>query len=279
MSTPFDSSVSGSSASDSPGPKREQSESDAATTASSANKPAPATPPAQGNVEGVTNLKSQTQRGEAAQLPKKPLVEIKPPVEIGHIPEMKSAPDVKVKPVIMGGHQIVLYSKALHPQHVEMHGRRTVSGRNYELEAWIMKGSHALRLEASGLCATELVCEFDRRIPTTGIVLMHVVTAEKDVEHRFTKHAVRYVSSIQLETLAPNLYYDAYDEYLRLAKANGHLAHMWQQPEGLGLSVLEIDRESTLVTAMGYHLMPATGTVVRTQTMFEMNVKPVAAVK
>ncbi len=224
-------------------------------------------------------MKSETQRGEAAQLPKKPLVEIKPPVEIGHIPEMKSAPDVKVKPVIMGGHQIVLYSKALHPQHVEMHGRRTVHGRNYELEAWIMKGSHALRLGASGLCATELVCEFDRRIPTTGIVLMHVVTAEKDVEHRFTKHAVRYVSSIQLETLAPNLYYDAYDEYLRLAKDNGHLAHMWQQPEGHGLSVLEIERESTLVTAMGYHLMPATGTVVRTQTMFEMNVKPVAAMK
>lgn len=227
-------------------------------------------------------MKSQTHRGEPASTPKKPsapLVEIKPSSEIGHIPEMKSAPEVKVKPVIMGGHQLVLYSKALHPQHVEMHGRRTVSGRNYELEAWIMRGSHALRLEAAGLCATELVCEFDRRIPTAGIVLMHVVTAEKDVEHRFVKHAVRYVSSIQLETLAPNLYYDAYDEYLRLARANGHLAHTWEQAEGHGLSVLEIERESTLVTAMGYHLMPATGTVVRTQTMFEMNVKPLVAAK
>jgi hypothetical protein len=196
--------------------------------------------------------------------------------ELKPMTEMKSAPEVKVKPVILGGHQIVLYSKALHPQHVAMHGRRTVAGRNYELEAWIMEGSHALRLESGALCATELVCEFDRRIPTAGIVLMHVVNAEKDVEHRFAKQGVRYVSSIQLETLAPNLYYETYEEYVRLAKANGHLAHMWSQPEGQGLSVLEIERESTLVTALGYHLIPATGTVVRTQTMFEMTQKAAA---
>jgi hypothetical protein len=269
MSTPFESSDA----------NREQPPREQPHTKPAENKPLADKDVEQTKQEGASHMKGQVPGGEAVVPPKKPLVEVKLPADIGHLSEMKSAPEVRVKPVIMGGHQIVLYSKALHPQHVEMHGRRTVNGRSYELEAWIMRGSHALRLEANGLCATELVCEFDKKIPTAGIVLMHVVTAEKDVEHRFTKNGVRYVSSIQLETLAPNLYYETYDEYLRLAKENGHLAHTWEQPEGHGLSVLEIDRESNVVTALGYHLMPATGTVVRTQTMFEMNAKPVVAMR
>lgn len=180
-----------------------------------------------------------------------------------------------IRPVILAGHRIVLYSKALHPEHVDLHGRRTIMGpgNKYELEAWVMEGSHALRLEYGTLCATELVCEHERAIPTGSIVFSHVVNAEKDVEHKFTKHGVRYMSSIQLEILAPNLYYDTYEELLQTARGNNHLVHMWNKSEGQGLSLVEIDRKANEVSILGFHLIPATGTVVRTQTLFEL-IKP-----
>ena len=185
-------------------------------------------------------------------------------------PDANAKPDAKIKPNILAGYQVVLYSKALHPETLDMHGRRIFTGRTYELEAWIMKGSHALRLECGTLCTTELICEHDRPIPTSGIVFAHIVGAEKDIDYKFVKQGVRYISSIQLETLAPNLYYETYEELLSTARRNNLLNHLWTQPEGQGLSVLEIEREATQVTALGFHMMPATGIVVRTQTMFEV---------
>jgi hypothetical protein len=174
------------------------------------------------------------------------------------------------KPVVVQGHQLVLYSKALHPEQMAMKGRRVLRQGAYEIEAWVMQGSHTLRFDYGQLCATELVCEYDKTIPTTSIVSANLCPGEKDVEHKFAKEGVRYIGSMQLETLAPNLYEATYRELVDFGRENAALMHLWSEGAGPGLSMVDMQRFNDQVHAQGYHLVPATGVVVRSQTIFEI---------
>lgn len=165
--------------------------------------------------------------------------------------------------------QMYLYRRALHPELFALKQRRSLAQPGYELETWLMQGGHMLRFQVRGFCATELLAGQDTVLPTTGAVATFPCLGEKDYEHPFPESKVNYVTGMQTETLSENLFAATYQELLGMAQETDALLHTWTEPDGPGLSMVEIQRYPREVHAHAYHLSPATGLVLRTQTIFE----------
>jgi len=174
-----------------------------------------------------------------------------------------------VKQAILQGSQVVLYSRALHPDLFELRGRRVLRDKAFELEAWVMDGQHALRFEHKGLCLTELLCDAEKAVPQGGIVAAFLCTSERDYDHKFPKDKVNYLTTVQTETLSENLYQSTYNEMIEFAKEKQALAHRWNDGDGKCISLIDARRMNGEVHVQCYHLVAATGLVLRIQSLFE----------
>lgn len=167
-------------------------------------------------------------------------------------------------------HTLILYKRALHPELFQLKARRTITHGGYELESWLMQGSHVLRFQSRSFIACELVTDRDGGLPTNGAVATFPAVGEKDYEHAFAEAKVKYVTTVQTETLSENLYGATYQEMIDLAEETDALLHRWTGPDGgRNLSMLDLQRYSREVHAQSYHLVSQGGLVLRTQTIFE----------
>lgn len=167
-------------------------------------------------------------------------------------------------------HNLILYKRALHPELFSLKARRTITHGAYELESWLMAGSHVLRFQHKQFIASELVTDKEGGLPTNGAVATFPCIGEKDYDHPFTDKQVKYVTTMQTESLSENLYQATYQEILDLGNETDALMHRWTgQDGGRNLSMLDLQRYSREVHAQSYHLIAATGLVLRTQTIFE----------
>ena len=65
-------------------------------------------------------------------------------------------------------YNMLLFRNALHPEFFGIEGRRRIDHGEYEFEAWIFRGGHALRFQNEDLCLSELVCEQSADLPEHG---------------------------------------------------------------------------------------------------------------
>ncbi len=175
-----------------------------------------------------------------------------------------------VKPSGLQSYQLVLYRRALHPELFSLKGRRLIRNGVCEFEAWIMPGAHVLRFNHGRFVASELVTDQESGLPTEGAVTTFLCAGERDFEHSFEDSGVRYLTTVQTETLSENLYNATYQEMVEFSEETEALTHEWDDPErGRCLSVLDVQRYGKEVHAQSFHLWSAGGLVLRTQTMFE----------
>lgn len=184
-------------------------------------------------------------------------------------------------------HQALLYDRALHPELLPVRTKRIVKGAMYELDAWLMPGSHALGFTANGQHATELFADSGRNLPTAGVLSAFLAAGEHEFEHTFAppitaasptpasagavnRKSLTYMLSVQTEQLAENLYADVYREMLELAKEEVPLLHHWNDDAGKCLSMISIQRQQDQVHAQAYHLIATGSMVIRTQSIFEL---------
>jgi len=166
-------------------------------------------------------------------------------------------------------YRIVLYRRALHPEFFPIKGRTSVVYGDYEFEGWIMPGSHMLRFQHDGACATEVVTSRDDTLPERGLVTALPCAGEKDHEHQFTD-ALNYLATVQTETLPENLYKATYEELVEFGQERDALMHRWEDPEGgRCASILDLQRFRKEIHAQTYHLLAQGGIVLRSQTIFE----------
>lgn len=170
---------------------------------------------------------------------------------------------------LLQSYQVVLYGRALHPELFPLKGRRVLQHAGYELEAWVMPGAHMLRFEHKSMCACELVTEHERTVPTQGIITSFLCAAERDFEHAFPSHGVKYMTTVQTETLAENLFQSEYEEIRDLVRERQALAHTWEDEVGRCMSVVDIEKRLKEVHVGSYHFIASLGLVLRTQTIFE----------
>lgn len=174
-----------------------------------------------------------------------------------------------VKPHSLQAYQLFLYNRALHPELFQLKGRKTLKNDAYELEVWVMPGSHLVRFERKALCACELVTSQEGSLPETGIITGYLCAGERDFEHNFEKDGVTYINTFQTETLSENLYLATYAEMLDHARATAAVFHEWEDEAGRCLSILEVERHHREAHVQAFHLLAQGGFVLRTQTIFE----------
>jgi hypothetical protein len=164
-------------------------------------------------------------------------------------------------------YQVVLYDRALHPGLFQFRGRRVVRNDAYRLEAWIMPGAHALRFEANGVCAAEVVTNQEGVLPSEGLLASLLCDGEHDHERRIGR--ILYMTTAETETLLDNVYLDMLDELRDHARECRALRHEWLSGSGPCLSMIDVQRYRREVHIQGYHLLADEGLVLRTQSLFE----------
>lgn len=165
-------------------------------------------------------------------------------------------------------YQILLYSRALHPELFQLKSRRVHKRGEYELEAWLMNGMHVLRFSHNGSCACELLTD-QARSPVSGIVAAFPCMGEREFEHTFEHEGVTFMSTIQTETLNETIYDSTYAEFCALAKENNALIAKWDDEGGKNLSVIDVQEYAEEVHVQCYHMLAGGRHVLRTQTIFE----------
>jgi len=171
---------------------------------------------------------------------------------------------------VLQAYQVVLYGRALHPELFTLKGRQVRRHGGYEVEGWIMPGSHLLRFELNTMCACELVTDQSSNLPDSGVVTAFLCAGERDFEHRFTKDKVNYLTTVQTEKLSDNLYAATFDELSRYGRDLGALMHTWNDESGPCMSILAIEPMRREVHAQGFHLLAQGGVVLRTQSICEL---------
>ncbi len=163
-----------------------------------------------------------------------------------------------------------LFRGALHPEFFQIEGRARMGHGDYEFEAWIFKGGHALRFEHHGLCVTEVVCEDIERLPERGHVTTLPCAGERDHETDFAERIV-YMASLQTETLTDHLYLATYNEMLEHGHDGDCLMSVWTDELGKpNLSLIDNQRYGDEVHVQCYHIRSDCGLVLRSQSIFQV---------
>lgn len=192
-------------------------------------------------------------------------------------------------PAVAGApaHTLTLYTRPLHPELVQIKGRRTVQLKGLgtgpsrisgaaEFEAWLSPLGHMLRYQTRTHCFCELVTDRDAGLNSNGVAFTVPAAGEKDHEELFAEACVLYTTSLQTEQLPGPIYATTYREMIDLAGEVGALVHTWTLPQPgkdgqqlRCLSMLELQRFEDEMHAQSTHMYPVGGLVLRTQTVFQ----------
>lgn len=166
-------------------------------------------------------------------------------------------------------YHLLLYRKAVHPEFFRIEGRKRIVHGEYEFEAWLVPGGHALLFQYQGLCVSEVVTDRPDVLPDRPIITSVPCAGEKDHEETIADR-IEYVTSVQTETLTEHLYSGTYGEMLDHARTNDGLMVEWRdETNRRNLSLLDLQRYANEVHVQSYHLRSDCGLVLRTQTILK----------
>ncbi len=166
--------------------------------------------------------------------------------------------------------RMMIYDRPIHPELVSIERRRSVKHGGFSGELWLGAGGHVVRFQAMGRTLTEVVIDGGEGLPERGLIHALPAIGEKDYE---MPHAepLHYVTTVQTEQLSDNLYQGTLREMTDFAREVGALTHPWSDSAGRGsLSLLDCQKYKRELHLQAYHLLGASGTVLRTQSIFEM---------
>lgn len=166
--------------------------------------------------------------------------------------------------------RLMLYRRPLHPELLDLQNRRVDRHGEYEVESWIAGCSHVVRFQVDGQVLTEAVIENGDHLPETGLIYALPCIGEKDYEMD-QEGRLKYVTTIQMESLTDNLYMATLREMQDFARETGAISYQWHDDEGvLNLSVLDAQKYKREFHVQSYHMLGSSGMVLRTQSIFEI---------
>jgi len=166
--------------------------------------------------------------------------------------------------------KLMLYSRPLHPELFRFRARRTDRHGEYEVDSWLVEGGHVVRFAVDGRSLTEAVLEGNDHLPEAGLVHAMPCLGEKEF-NTGDEETVGYFTTLQTETLTENLYLATYREMKDFAIEAGCLYHEEQTPAGPNLTVLDAQKYKREFHVQGYQLTAHNGSVLRTQSVFEIH--------
>ncbi|MEE9403516.1 MAG: DUF2617 family protein [Algisphaera sp.] len=169
--------------------------------------------------------------------------------------------------------RMMLYRRALHPELFELSSRRGDRHGEYEVESWISPAGHVVRFSVDGQQLTETVVDSGDHLPETGLAHALPCLGEKEFELE-PEGRLGYCITLQTETLTENLYQSTLREMDVFAREVGALSHRWETAAGANLSLVDAQKYKREYHIQSYHLIAVNGTVLRTQSIFEIDPSP-----
>jgi len=164
----------------------------------------------------------------------------------------------------------MLYRRPLHPELFTLEARRMDRHGEYEVESWLIPGGHVVRFSLPKQVMTEAVIESGDHLPETGLIHALPCFGEKDFETD-PEQRIKYYTTIQTEQLTDNLYQATLREMKDFARETGSLEFSWADGDGVPcLSILDAQKYRKEYHLQAYHLLGVSGTVLRTQSIFEI---------
>ncbi len=168
----------------------------------------------------------------------------------------------------------MVYRRALHPELLDLRGRRLHRHAGYEVECWVAPAGHVVRFQYDGDVITETVVEDGDHLPELGLVHALPCIGEKEYElEADEEHPTKlgYVTTLQTEVLTDNLYSATLLEMQDFARERNALCHEWNDEGGArNLSLLDVQKFRREFHLQGYHMMGGISMVLRTQSIFEI---------
>ncbi len=169
--------------------------------------------------------------------------------------------------------RLMVYQRALHPELLNMQGRRLYRHGDYEAECWIAPSGHIVRFQVDSHAVTEVVIEKGDHLPELGLVHALPCLGEKDFTLDDDDAEIDYVTTVQTESLSENLYLATCREMHDFATEAHALMHTWHDEEGTeNMSILDCQKFKREFHVQSYHLIGPSSMVLRTQSIFEMRI-------
>ncbi|MGB0766391.1 MAG: hypothetical protein ACPGYV_01630 [Phycisphaeraceae bacterium] len=165
--------------------------------------------------------------------------------------------------------KLMVYKRPLHPELFHFRARRLDRHGDYEVETWLVDGGHVVRFILDGQSLVEAVLEGNDHLPESN--LAHALPCLGEKEYEFEDEGkVAYFTTLQTESLTENLYLATYREMKDFASEVDALQFEHETPAGPNLYVLDVQKYKNEFHVQGYHMTAANGTVLRTQSVFEI---------
>lgn len=165
--------------------------------------------------------------------------------------------------------KLMLYRRPLHPELFNFVGRRTDRHGDYEVDSWLVDGGHVVRFAVDGRNMVEAVLEGNDHLPESGLIHAMPCLGEKEYDLEDAE-GIGYFTTLQTESLTENLYLATYREMKDFARETGALFFEHSTPAGPNLVVLDSQKYKREFHFQSYHLTAHNGSVLRTQSVFEI---------
>lgn len=164
-----------------------------------------------------------------------------------------------------------LYSRALHPELFHVDQGQTVRQRRYQADVWIVGLAHVVTLRYKNVTITEVAALPGEGLPQRGLVTSFKFRGERDEEREFDD-GLQYIFSSQVEQMTENVFKACHEDLLHDAKHRGlHMTYPDRATNGLvPFSYLSTEGRDNEFHVHAFHLFPDECTILRTQSIFEV---------
>jgi hypothetical protein len=165
-----------------------------------------------------------------------------------------------------------LYGKPLHPELFDILAVRKICRKDYQLTVWITRTGHVISWENDDVLLTEVTAAAAQELSSRRRLLHYRLRNESNA-HLTCAHGVIYQVSFQVEVLPPDLFVQVHDEIVADGSKRG-LLHNFPSHNRLALAPLGFITAETRPGCLflsSFHTFPTENTVVKTQSLIEIN--------
>jgi hypothetical protein len=164
-----------------------------------------------------------------------------------------------------------VFARAIHPDWFAMRAHRRVTQEGWEADIRIVEEGHAITFRAGPARVTEVLAGPDTLLPESGLLFHSPVRHERSTTLR-PGGLVIYQTCFEVERVDPEVFAHLSEE-MTLDATRGRLFHRFAPVNRMApapISHVHIESRVKGLTVHSFHTFPDERAVVRTQSLFEL---------
>jgi len=163
-----------------------------------------------------------------------------------------------------------LYARPLHPELFNRCAEAVLTAAEFRAVLRICDGGHTLQVQRDRETLLEVMGADDQPLPERGRCFGYRLRGCRDAAHA-VPGVMQYQCSTQIEQLAPEIFHEVHAELVRDSR-KAFLSYQFPVAHRFSaapLSLLHGEVAQRSFTIHAFHTYPASGTILRTQSLFE----------